>query len=142
MKLILVSCCGKKLSHPAPAKVLYTSDLFKKSRAYAESQGDIWAILSAKLGLVMPDEVIAPYDMTLTTQKRDLKEAWSYKVLESIRTLDQPITEIEVLAGRDYIGWVDESPYPVRLPLSGMGIGSRLQFLKAFDSKASQLTLI
>ena len=64
---ILVACCGPKLDHAAPARDLYTSDLFTKSRAYAERNGCGWAILSAKHGIVLPDEVIAPYDVTLKT---------------------------------------------------------------------------
>jgi hypothetical protein len=49
---VLVSCVKDKLDHPAPAKDLYTSDLFRKARGYAERVGVPWFILSSEHGLV------------------------------------------------------------------------------------------
>lgn len=58
--MFLVSCVGDKHSKPLPARELYRSDWFLKARAYVEAQGEEWFILSAKYGLVSPDQVIAP----------------------------------------------------------------------------------
>ncbi|WP_395858435.1 DUF6884 domain-containing protein [Arthrobacter sp. KBS0702] len=41
--------------------------MFKKASAYAELTCDRWYILSAKHGLLHPDEIIQPYDMRLGT---------------------------------------------------------------------------
>lgn len=62
--ICLVSCVGTKRATPTPAKDLYQSDWFTKARTYAKSIGS-WFILSAKYGVVHPDEVIEPYEMTL-----------------------------------------------------------------------------
>lgn len=65
----IVACGAEKLDHPAPARDLYTSSTFKRAFAFASSRasmtGDGTApvfILSAKHGLLHPDEVVAPYD--------------------------------------------------------------------------------
>ena len=47
-------------SAPAKAKDLYTSDWFRKARAYVEHRGGPWFILSAEHGLVDPETVIGP----------------------------------------------------------------------------------
>lgn len=46
--VVLVGCVKRKLSHPAPARDLYTSPLFAKGRAYAEASGAAWFVLSAQ----------------------------------------------------------------------------------------------
>jgi len=63
--ICLVSCVWPKRATTALAKDLYRSDWFLKARACAESAGSCWFILSAEYGLVHPDEMIEPYEMTL-----------------------------------------------------------------------------
>lgn len=75
MRVALVGCSGTKLDRPAPARELYAGNLFKLSVRWVERRPfDAWAILSAKHGLVLPDEVIEPYDVML--DGRRLK-AWA-----------------------------------------------------------------
>jgi hypothetical protein len=52
--MILLGCVKRKRDHPATAKDLYSSPLWAGRRAYAESSGVPWLILSAKHGLVDP----------------------------------------------------------------------------------------
>lgn len=49
-----------------PAKDLYVSQWFRRARAYVETTDSPWFILSAKYGLVAPNEVIASYEQTLS----------------------------------------------------------------------------
>ena len=78
--ICLVSCVSAKRTTPALAKDLYQSDWFIKARAYAESVGSCWFILSAKYGLVRPDEMIEPYEMTLNTMGVAERRNWSRRV--------------------------------------------------------------
>jgi hypothetical protein len=66
-----VACSGKKTETAAPARELYLGQLFKKSVAYIEAvdAGAPWFILSALHALVLPDEVIAPYECRLKTKR-------------------------------------------------------------------------
>jgi len=47
------------------AKDLYVSTLFFGRRSFVERSCGQWWILSAEHGLVHPDEVLGPYDVTL-----------------------------------------------------------------------------
>ena len=78
--IALVSCVKQKQSVPAPARDLYTSALFSKARRYAESHAGRWFILSAKYGLVAPDQVIDPYEQTLNTMAARERREWARRV--------------------------------------------------------------
>lgn len=129
--IVLVACSGQKLDHAAPAKDLYTSDLFKKARAYAEKFGYHWLIVSAKHGLVDPDTVIHPYDETLNTKTAAELAAWNAMVREQYNRDSWTRgghRGIVVLAGAKYRGWLDGVTHGA--PMAGMGIGQQKQWLK------------
>jgi cytoplasmic iron level regulating protein YaaA (DUF328/UPF0246 family) len=84
VRIALVSCVKQKQSRPAPARELYTSDLFCKMRAFAERHADHWYILSARYGLVHPDSVIAPYEQTLKGMGAAARRAWAEDVFRQL----------------------------------------------------------
>jgi hypothetical protein len=138
MKTIVLVGCGKsKLAHKALAKDLYTGLLFRKSRAWAERHGDEWAILSAKHFLLMPGQVIEPYERKLKGLAGDYLRQWIWNTNWFIRSRWK-VWEREVrficLAGKEY-AQAFNSPLlgDVRIkaefPLEGMGIGKRMQWL-------------
>jgi len=62
----LVSCASSKQDYPCKASEMYSaSDFFRKAYSYATKNYDFVAILSAKYGLLFPDDKIEPYDLTL-----------------------------------------------------------------------------
>lgn len=63
--ILLVGCGKSKLPHPAAARDLYTGNLFRSARGYAEASGRPWLILSALHGVVEPEHEIDPYDLTM-----------------------------------------------------------------------------
>ena len=146
--LVLVSCCGEKLEGKHKAEDLYQSQLFKASAAWAKANGKQWAILSAKYGLVWPDQVIESYDVKLSDAKQRpyLKSNYARKVTAAVANWqsasDTP--KIAVLAGKHYLEPFRYDPR-ARFPLAGKGIGQRLQFLKkaavAVTSCVGQLEL-
>lgn len=83
-QVVLVGCVKTKRDHAAPAEDLYASPLFRRRREFAESTGRPWFILSAKYGLVAPDEVIAPYDLAMAGQRLDYRKAWAGFVAEQL----------------------------------------------------------
>src|SRR6266516_6226594 len=72
-RAVTVIGCGKaKIWDKCPkagrvqAKDAYTSSLFKLSRTFAEKHTpDNWLILSAKYGLIRPNERISNYNLTV-----------------------------------------------------------------------------
>ena len=139
--VFLVSCVKKKQCCPAPAKELYLSDLFKKSRRLVEATKCPWFILSAKHGLLHPDKVICPYDETLNKMPQEKRKAWAEKVKAQ---MDENLLHAEavvILAGERYyeflMGYLEErfSSTNVKNPMKGMLIGKRLSWLKTVEAK-------
>jgi hypothetical protein len=98
--ICLVSCVGAKRAAPSPAADLYQSDWFIRARAYAETVGSCWYILSAKHGLVHPDQVIGPYEQTLNTMGVSERRNWACLVREQMDKQMPDATHIVVLAGQ------------------------------------------
>ncbi|HMO10872.1 MAG TPA: hypothetical protein PKB06_05080, partial [Actinotalea sp.] len=132
LDLVLVGCAKQKRATAAPAQDLYTSPLFRKSRAYAESTGVPWFVLSAKHGLVGPEAVLEPYDVTLSRTSRDYRREWARRVLrrldEACGSLDG--RSIEIHAGAAYTGslrpLLESRGAVVTEPLQGLRQGQRL----------------
>lgn len=143
MKTVVLVGCGKsKRGRAAPAKELYTGPLFLKARAYAERIGNEWGILSAKHGLLMPDEKVEPYDLCLEDLDREELQAWVWRTRFQIvdRWPGRKWTEkgyvrlsgerFVCLAGTLYArAFGDPGELTVEFPLKGLGIGRRLRFL-------------
>jgi len=132
-RFFLVSCVSQKLDRPAPAQDFYTSDWFKKARAFVEAMGDQWGILSAKYGFVYPTHTIAPYDLTLKNMPAAERRAWAHRVCKQIRQQIGPGYEYHILAGetyRQYLVPCLEQFAKVRVPMRGKGIGEQKWWLK------------
>ena len=130
----LVSCGKLKQSTSAPARDLYTSALFRKSRAWAEANCDEWYILSAQHGLLDPATHTAPYEHTLNTLTAPERLRWAQRVHRQLGEAGLLHSSVEFvwLAGRQYKEHlsrflVDSAQTD---PLHGLGIGKRLQWLK------------
>lgn len=128
----LVGCASAKLSRPAPARDLYTSALFRKASAYAERECDLWFILSAKHGLLDPDEVIEPYDVRLGCRRTGpIIWDWAHRVQDQLAVaLDGvPKPLLVVLAGEQYRTILHPCQWPFTIPMKGLGIGEQLSWL-------------
>jgi len=131
-KIVLISCVKVKLNHPAKAKELYISDLFKKFYAYAQSLSpDKIYILSAKYGLLDCDQIIEPYDLTLNTMGVRDRKAWSLKVIKQLAgksNLDQD--KYIFLAGDKYRRYLLPHIKNFEIPLKGLRVGEQKSWLK------------
>ncbi len=118
---------GRQESGPVPAKDLYTSEWFRRARAYVEASGAPWLILSAKHGLVSPDEMLEPYEETLNTMSIGQRRTWAERVR---RQMDQRVPDadrIVALAGQRYreflMDYLRRQAPTVEVPLEGLRIG-------------------
>jgi hypothetical protein len=129
----LVSCVGLKRATPAPAKELYQSDWFTKARVYAERVGSRWYILSAKHGLVHPDDVIAPYEQTLNAMGVSERRTWAHLIQSQMDRQMPDAMRIEVLAGKRYreflMDYLNRRAGTVDVPMAGLRIGEQLRWL-------------
>lgn len=136
----LVSCVGKKRTAPAPARDLYISEWFTRARKLVEATGSNWFILSARFGLVPPDQVIAPYDVTLNDMPIAARRAWAADVQKQINRAIPPGGQCIVLAGERYREFLMDfitGRYEVDVPMKGLAIGQQLRWLHLAALKTS-----
>jgi len=133
----LVGCVKEKSYFSQNACDLYTSTLFKGRRLYVEASCTEWWILSAKHGLVHPEELLSPYDFTLKEVSKEKCREWSMGVLEEVDKRVAPSAGdiFEIHAGIEYrhFGLVDGitgRECLVVTPTEGMSIGEQLRFYK------------
>lgn len=139
-RICLVACAGKKLGFEARASEIYISDLFTKSKHFAELYCDEWYILSAKHHLLKPSDAVSPYDLTLNTLNRGKLDDWAAKVISQLRQFTSRGDHVTILAGERYrenvVGWLEAHGCFVSVPLKGLGIGRQLQLLgRACENK-------
>jgi hypothetical protein len=141
----LVGCGSQKLERPAPARELYISQLFKKASAYAELTCDRWYVLSAKHGLVHPDTLLEPYDVRLGTNSRTSPpiQQWAARVQDQLAVELAGFEHVRLvaLAGEQYRTAVRGVPWPVEIPMKGMGIGQQLGWLTSRRAESAARSL-
>lgn len=123
---------------------MYVSDWFIKARKVAEASVDRWFILSAKYGLVNPDQMIAPYNQTLNKMPIVERRNWADKVFGQLTDAAPDLTHLVVLAGKRYreflIPHLKGKGIRVTIPMEGLGIGKQLSWLKKQLLKGEKLS--
>lgn len=150
--MIVLGCGKAKLARSAPAGELYTGSLFRMARGYAQTSGQRWLVLSGAHGVLRPEVVIRPYDAGPPEDREGLKH-WGMKAALEIGERRQEETTgagvygpVVLLMGKRYARPLIEAMDLVGLdwvmPLEGLGLGRRLQKLKAMtDDLHSRVTL-
>ena len=142
MKLGLVSCTKSKKSYPCKAYEMYSpSNLFKKAYQYAKTHYNKVIILSAKYGLLLPDDEIEPYNLTLKTMRKKQRQEWADIVFEQmIKRLD--LTKIRSAyfhAGRKYrqflIPKLEATSIRCVIPLNGLSLGQQIAWYNKYLNK-------
>lgn len=131
----LIGCGKTKREAESPARDLYLGDLFKKSRAWVERRCQEWGILSAKHGLLMPDELVEPYDQTLAKMDREWKQGWAQRTSYQVYLQWGEDTDFVLLAGEEYRQPFEEKfmrgeTCTTKVPMQGLGLGEQLGWLK------------
>ena len=134
MRIALVSCAKNKQAIAAPARDLYTSQLFAYQRRYAEKFADGWYILSAEHGVLHPDEMIAPYERSLNNMPIAERRCWASRVQHELLSVLTDATQVIILAGQRYKADVEpflaDHGMSVVVPMEGLTIGRQLRWLK------------
>ncbi|MBN2549514.1 MAG: hypothetical protein JXB15_10175 [Anaerolineales bacterium] len=137
--IVLISCVSKKSLATSPARDLYTSDWFKKAARYAGEIADEWYILSAKYGLVHPDQVLDPYNATLKTMGKRARMNWADRVFTELKKHIQPGDTVVFLAGQAYREYLAEGisrlGCKIDIPMEGLRIGEQMQWLNQYMRK-------
>lgn len=131
-RIVLIACSSKKRPYISTALDLYDSALFKYNYQYALSLNpSIIFILSAKYGLLNPDQKIEPYNVTLNNMSANEIRKWADAVLEDLRLISNLDRDMFIfLAGEKYRKYLKLHMKYYEIPLAGMPIGKQLQYLK------------
>jgi hypothetical protein len=131
--IVLVSCAAMKRDCACEARDLYISPLFRKMRRYAEKNAEKWFILSSKYHLVRPEDVIEPYEMTLSNTPASEAKVWANETLGMLKKELYPTDTVTVFAGKQYrrylLEGIREICREVHIPMKNLGIGKQLQWL-------------
>lgn len=139
-RVLLVGCSRTKASAAAAAEHLFRGPGFRRARAYALASGAPWFVLSAKYGLLSPDDVVGPYDVYLPEKSPSYRAAWGeWVVTQLAERWDLGGVTVEVHASDAYTAPLRE---PLRRfgadllePLAGLRQGERLAW---YGSEAEQ----
>lgn len=122
-----------KLDVEARAEDLYVSPWFRKARAYVTAIHAPWRILSAKYGLLQPDAMVGPYEVTLNAMTVAQRRAWATAVSRDLEPLAAAGERIVIFAGVRYrellVPALEHRGVQVDIPLMGLGIGKQLRWL-------------
>lgn len=132
----LVGCGARKGTIACKAEDLYTSPLFRRARAWAEtlSPGS-WYIVSGKHGLLNPTDVISPYDYSLSGSAPKYLREWAAGVVSSLRNRGHAAetTDVVILAGNAYADplsrALDAIGFSYEQPLKSLSLGARQHLL-------------
>jgi len=132
-----------KRPHAAAARDLYTSPWFRKARGYAEAVADEWYVLSAKYGLVDPQRVIEPYDVTLNQMGIRERREWAALVLRQLKAVLRPGDKVIMLAGQRYreglLNTLRARGVHVSVPMEGLRVGEQLHWLSVAGKVAPRV---
>jgi len=139
----LVACTSRKGDQPAPAEFIYRSPLFSAARSYAENRADQWFILSAKHGLLSPNDVIDPYNESLMNQSDAHRKEWAERVHRAFAAKAPPGGRVIFLAGSAYRSYLtpkfEAEGRETAAPMAALGIGSQVAWLQKLESEATRL---
>ena len=136
----MISCTKSKKGYSCTASEMYSaSDLFRKAYSYAVKNYDSVAILSAKYGLLFPEDNIEPYDLTLNIMNSQQRKEWTEKVFNQMerRLRFEEFDRVFFHAGKKYreelIRKLENIGVKCETPLKHLGIGKQKAWYKEHD---------
>lgn len=129
----LLATARKKHAHPAPVIDFYTSPLFRKSVQYASATYERFYFYNAKDGLLLPEQIMEPYDVSIKTFSIEKKRKWAAEVVDELKSHESP-DEVTVYLHGGYIYRKFLQPelknygFQYKVPLEGLGIGKQLSW--------------
>lgn len=112
---------------------MYTSERFILAKEAAEKLATSWFVLSAKHGLLLPNDTIERYDVNLVTLDEGQKNAWAHQVRDSVADSVASCDRVTFLCSDIYTERVlgNSSPgFVVRTPLRGKSKNQQIEYLK------------
>jgi len=104
---------------------------------------DKWYILSAKHGLLNPNDEVNPYNLTLNKIGVDRRKEWANSIFIDLMKIVEPNSTFIFLAGERYreflIPQLEKAGYKTEVPMKGLSIGMQLSWLNSQIYKCETL---
>lgn len=135
---IFISCGKKKRECACRAIDMYIGNYFKAEAEAAKALGGkIW-ILSAKYGLLSPDDVITPYNLRLSWLNAIQRKIWADNVIKQMQREGINFNEQAIfLCGNDYSKLL-VNYFPNRKTLTARSMSDRIAKLKQITNRKEQ----
>lgn len=139
--LHLVSGGSRQRPMADAARDLYDGLWFRSARALAEQGGGPWFILSARHGVLHPEERVQPYADRLEGRSAAAMRAWTGLVTARMEQLLPEADRIVLLCDREpppeLVRWLQVRCPEVEIPLAGLTIAAQvLHMTRALDRAA------
>lgn len=147
-KLIaLVGCTSRQHRQAMPARWLYHSEWFVRAAAVAETSSAGWFILSARYGLLHPDQKIAPYDLILNDLSPSQRQVWAASVVQSLVQILKPNDRVLLLTDPEYaaplLPVLANSAWRINAPLTDLTLPGQISWMdNALDNPAPRPDLV
>jgi hypothetical protein len=130
-KIGLLATARKKSRIPAQVTQFYQSPLFQKSVQYALKHYDRMYFYNAKDGLLLPEKIMHPYDVSIKTFSIFEKRQWAHAVIKKFNEYEHPEKKMVYLHGglvyRKHLEpELKNFGFDYVVPLKGLGIGKQL----------------
>ena len=139
MKVAVINCGSAKQHKKCKAQDLYIGSLFLASQEFCKSKYDQYCILSAKYHVLLPDDIVEPYDMFLTKFSKKDKEEWSRITAEQLLTKFPEDTEFDFYVSQSYLTYVlpylDKAKRVYNTYLNDLGMGYKIQWFQQHTTK-------
>jgi len=113
--VLLLASSGATAEAPGPVAGLFRSAGFARARDRAAGSGSPWFVLSAKHGLLDPDDVVGPFELRLGDRSPAFRTAWGeWVVAQLAERVPLEGAVVEVHGGVDFA-------QPLRHPLARRG---------------------
>ena len=130
---VLISCSKSKLTVRAPARDLYTGQLFKRAVSWAERHDLPWFVVSALHELLTPDQEVSPYNYTIKDLRQRERKQWAHQLVGQLTRYAGPHSHAILLLPEPYRRFIEPELFSEKItyetPLAGMGIGRQMKWL-------------
>jgi hypothetical protein len=141
VRVAFIACSKTKAVHSMPAGALYASPLYRKSLLAALDRSDRVYVLSAKHGVLDPQTITAPYDVTLKTMGRADRQEWGRVTGATLDSVLKRRDTVTLFCGEEYVEPLRADFVRIGVtteePLSMLSLGQRLQRLRELNSEVS-----
>lgn len=139
MEVAVINCGAEKQYKKCKAKDLYTGSLFVASRKFAQSNYSQYCILSAKYHVLMPDDIVKPYDMFLGNFTKQQKQEWWQETAKQLMVKFSTGTKFDFYVGQDYVEGIlpilDSNNIQYECFLNHLGMGYKIQWFQQHIKK-------